>query len=73
MVKLGGANKSVVGSTSWKAMISYDFDNISHIISNLLPSSITKGESDYSSATFQLYNPENDYIGNVAAGGEGKG
>lgn len=31
------------------------------------------GESDYSRATFQLYNPRNDYIGNVAAGGEGRG
>ena len=32
-----------------------------------------EGESDYSGATFQLYNPENDYIGNVAAGSEHRG
>ena len=31
------------------------------------------GESDYSRATFQLYNPRNDYIGNVAAGGDCRG
>ena len=31
------------------------------------------GESDYHRATFQLYNPRNDYIGNVAAGSDGRG
>eukprot|EP00804_Cyclotella_cryptica_P009369 CCRYP_018076-RB/>CCRYP_018076-RB protein AED:0.03 eAED:0.03 QI:374/1/1/1/0.94/0.9/20/617/4181 len=31
------------------------------------------GESDHDRATFQLYNPRNDYIGNVAAGSDGRG
>eukprot|EP00804_Cyclotella_cryptica_P014145 CCRYP_005584-RA/>CCRYP_005584-RA protein AED:0.03 eAED:0.03 QI:259/1/1/1/0.94/0.9/20/117/3951 len=31
------------------------------------------GESDQDRATFQLYNPRNDYIGNVAAGSDGRG
>jgi len=31
------------------------------------------GESDQDRATFQLYNPRNNYIGNVAAGSDGRG